>query len=182
MNDNLALEIIDEEVETQGFVIDDDVKAEWAIKKIAEERAETQRYINICDTMIQEYEFKKQQAIQQSQNKTSGLISMLQQYFEKVPHKATKTQETYKLPSGQLKLKIQAPEYVRDDTTLLNWIKSREDTFSKEFIKIKESADWSKMKKEFPFIAKGSVLTTADGEIIDGVTVVERSPIFEVEV
>ncbi|MCX8147446.1 MAG: hypothetical protein N3D84_03195, partial [Candidatus Woesearchaeota archaeon] len=39
-------------------LIDSDEKAEWALKKIAEEKAEAQKYINVCRAMIIEYEEK----------------------------------------------------------------------------------------------------------------------------
>ena len=176
-NGNLALSIIDEAIEFEGFVIDNDVKAEWALKKISEEKAEAQRYINICDTMISEYTFKKQQATEKLESKISGLRSLLQQYFETVPHKATKTQETYKLPSGQLKMKYPGPEFARDEEKLLNYLK---ENGMPEYIQTKESAKWADLKKVVT--VSGDKVITEDGQIVDGVTVVERPPVFEVEV
>ncbi|AEE95312.1 host-nuclease inhibitor Gam family protein [Mahella australiensis] len=174
--DNIALEIIDEHVE-EGFVIDDDAKAEWALRKIAEERAETQRYINVCQTMINEYQAKIQKAQGELNNSTSYLKSLLAQYFETVPKQKTKTQETYKLPSGALKKKYLAPEFVRDDEKLLAWLKERNMA---SYIKVKESPDWAGLKKNVH--VSGECVADENGEIIDGVKAVERPPVFEVEV
>ena len=41
--ENLVLEMINEMVDNEGFVINDDGKAEWALNKIIEEKAEMQR-------------------------------------------------------------------------------------------------------------------------------------------
>ena len=173
---NTNLQIIDEIVESEEFSIDNDHKAEWALRKIAEETIESQRYANVCDTVIAEYEFKKQKNKEQLDNKTSYLKQKLLEYFNSVEHKKTKTQETYKLPSGTLKLKYQSPECVRDDETLLKWLKESDKN---EYVKVKESVDWAELKK----IAQinGDKALTGDGEIIEGVTVVERSPKFDIE-
>lgn len=176
MQNNLVLRIIDEQFE-ESFVINNDGLAEWALKKIAEETAESQRYINVCDTMIAEYTRKRQKAQEQLENKTAYLRSKLQEYFATVPHKATKTQETYKLPSGTLKLKYGTPEFIRDETILVDWLKKNgyEDK-----VKVKETADWAEFKKGIT-VSFDKVLT-ADGEVVEGVTAQERPNTFEVEI
>jgi translation initiation factor IF-2 len=95
LNRNLALEIIDivideKSEESEGFVIDRDEKAEWALRKIAEEKAEAQRYMNVCRSMISEYEEKIRKEEEKLKNKTSFLEGQLQRYFESVSHKVTK--------------------------------------------------------------------------------------------
>lgn len=40
----------------------------------------------------------------------ANMESILQTYFEKLPHKVTDTQESYMLPSGKLVFKKQEPE------------------------------------------------------------------------
>jgi len=173
--DNLALQIIEEDVQ-EGFKIDNDNLAEWALKIIAEEKAETQRYINVCETWIAEYQQKAQKAQERFETKTLYLKQQLQFYFESVPHKATKTQETYKLPSGTLKLKYGTPEFIRDEKNLVKWLKANgyEDK-----VKVEEKADWAEFKKGV-IVQSGKVLT-ADGEVVEGVTANERPNIFEVE-
>jgi hypothetical protein len=177
-DDNVALSMADEHVEQEGFTIDNDNKAEWAIRKIDEERAEAQRYINVCNTMINEYRLKIQEAEEQLERDTGYLQSLLAQYFETVETKRTKTQETYKLPSGTLKKKYPQPQFKRDDEKLVKWLKDRQ---MNEYIKVKEYPDWSNLKKALK-LTKDNVLVDENGEIVDGVLVVERPPVFEVEV
>ncbi len=181
-NKNIALEIIDEVIqekstESQGFIIDSDDKAEWALRKIAEEKAETQKYINVCRAMILEYEEKIREKDGNLKNKLSFLEEQLRCYFESVPKKATKTQQTYKLPSGTLKLKYQQPEFVRNDEQLVKWLKENK---MNDFIKREEKANWAELKKNL--VVTGEQALTEDGQIIEGVQVIGREPLFEIDI
>ena len=49
---------IEELEENNDFIIDTDSKAEWSIKKIAGERAESARYISVCQDAIKTYQDK----------------------------------------------------------------------------------------------------------------------------
>jgi hypothetical protein len=175
--ENLVLEMINEMVDNEEcFVINDDGKAEWALNKIAEEKAEMQRMINVANSMIMKYQEKIEVYQKQFENKTTFLKEQLRQYFETVPHKITKTQETYKLPSGILKLKKQNPEYIRDEEKLLKWVKANKISY----VKTKESVNWAELKKELKFV--GNKALTEDGEIVDGITVSERPSVFEIDI
>lgn len=54
-NGSLALSIINDamdnmlEIPFDSFIVDNDEKAEWSLKKIAEETADTNRYIAVCE-------------------------------------------------------------------------------------------------------------------------------------
>ena len=178
--DNLAQQIVDEQFE-EGFKIDNDNLAEWALVKISEERAEAQRLINVCQTKIDECVFNYQAKIKKYQehleNETGYLRAKLQEYFAKVSHKATKTQETYKLPSGTLKKKFGTPEFIKDDVKFAAWLKSNSLT---DYYEEKTVTKWGEFKKDPDVkVADGKVLFA--GEIVDGVTASERPDTFEVE-
>ena len=182
---NVALEIINEAIDEiefnqpgcTKFVIDNDEKAEWALNKIREERAEAQRIINVCETMIKRYQEKIQAVKEQLPRKTAYLENQLMEYFEKVPKKKTKTMEKYELPSGVLKMKYPKPEFKKDEDKLLQWLKDRQMS---EYIKIKESPDWANLKKSINVV--GNKAVDENGEVVEGITVVEKPPVFEVEV
>lgn len=174
--DNLALQLIDEVTEQEGFMINDDFKAEWALKKIAEEKKELQKTELLIDSMVAEYQFKKQQAQERYQNKVRNLENMLIQYFETVDKKKTKTQETYQLPSGTLKRKFGTIEYERDAEILLAWLKKNNRT---DLVKVKEEPKWAELKKEV-CVLNNKVVNT-DGEIIDGVIATKKQDTFEIE-
>lgn len=174
---NPLLEMLDEAIEQSEFKIDTDQKAEWALNIIREEQVEAQRLINVCNSQILYYQSEIRKVQDKLENKTGNLKAMLFDYFQTVPRKATKTQETYKLPSGTLKLKYPKPEFKRDDSKLVEWLENSSKT---DYIKIKKSPDWAALKKAFTVV--GDKVADENGEIVEGVEVVERPPVFDVEV
>lgn len=174
---NPLLEMLDEAIEQTEFKIDTDQKAEWALNIIREEQAEAQRLINVCNSQILYYQSEIKKVQDKLENKTGNLKAMLFDYFQTVPRKATKTQETYSLPSGKLKLKYPQPEYKRDDSKLVEWLENSGKT---DYIKIKKSPDWATLKKAITVV--GDKVADENGEIVEGVEVVERPPVFDVEV
>ena len=156
--------------ETEGFVIDTDAKAEWALQKIREARADRDRWVNWYEDKIKEIK-------EQTDFDTMNLERMLADYFATVPHKKTKTQESYKLPGGKLVLKVQNPEYKRDDNIVIAWAKENNMA---QFVKVEEKLAWQELK-DATAVFEGHIVTE-DGEIVPGVDVVNRESKFIVEV
>ena len=153
----------------EGFTIDNDSKADWAVRKIAEIRAE-------CDRMAEWHRQQVNKEKEAAEADISRLEHMLSEYFVIVPHKVTKTQESYTLPTGKLVVKKQNPEFKRDDKTVIAWLK---DNGGGDFVKVSESLDWAGLKAKAGIV--GASLVNEDGEIIPGIEVVEREPKFMVE-
>jgi phage host-nuclease inhibitor protein Gam len=164
-------ELIREEnhIEPEGFVIDTDAKAQWALDKIHEARKDR-------DMWVKWYTDKIAEIKAQTDFDTMNLERMLAEYFATVPHKKSKTQETYPLKGGKLILKTQNPEYKRDDKTVIDWLKKNNMT---EFVKVKEELDWAGLKDKTA--ALDGNIVTEDGEIVPGIEVVEREPKFMVD-
>ena len=162
--------------EEAGFQVDDDQKAEWCIRKIQEAKKEMMDWIEFYVAQTDKVKDKCERRIQFFEYK-------LMQYFGSVPHKQTKTQESYQLPSGKLVLKKPAIAYEHDDEQLLPWLKQNN---MEDFIKIKESVDWSGLKKALltdKEVDPGwTYLVTDDGEIIPGITRFQKPEEFKVEV
>ena len=74
-------------------------------------------------------------------------------------------------------LKKQAPEFKRDEKTVIDWLKQNGGT---DYVKTVESLDWANLKKDSTVV--GSSIVNSDGEIIPGVEVIEREDKFVVEV
>ena len=111
-----------------------------------------------------------------SQRIIDNNTARLEVYFDTLPHKVTKTQESYPLPSGKLVRKHQDPEFVRDDEELLSWLK---DNNGEKFIKVKESPDWAGLKKTLTVL--GETVVDENGEIIPCIKATERPDVFKVE-
>ena len=156
----------------ERWIIKDDKSAEWALKKIREAQEDTARW--------NAYYAAQMEAIErQNADTVAYFTALLEAWFKTVPHKATKTQESYQLPSGKLVRKLQQPTYERDADALLGWAK----TSFPEAIKVKEEASWTDIKNRIgKVMPDGSAVDKETGEIIDGVTVIERDPVFKVEI
>lgn len=166
--------------EEAGFHVEDDSAAEWCLKKIREEKAELEKWEAFYKGQLEKMQKRADYRIQFFEGK-------LAMYFSSVPHKVSKTQESYQLPGGKLVLKQQLPEIIRDDAVLLPWLK---ENGRENFVKTKETVDWAEFKKtitNFEPLAgdddKEKIYpVTDDGEIIPGITLEPRPAVFRVEV
>ena len=152
------------------FTVDNDHKAEWAARKIREARQDTQKWT--------EYYERQLSAIRRANEETEAYFAaLLADYFETVPHKATKTQESYSLPTCKLVLKAQQPEFNRDEAVLCDYLdkKGRDD-----LVKITRRADWAALKKTLRVMEDGTCVD-ADGEVVEGVQAFSRQPEFKIE-
>lgn len=157
----------------EAFEIDSDVKAEWALRKIRERTAERDRIVKTSQEVIDSY-----QAVIDNENKSAGdeigyFEGMLLRYFGTVEHKATKTQETYKLPTGRLRMKLAGETMVPDRETLA--------LLYPGFVVQKPDFQWGELKKRLE-IMDGRVVDTETGEFVEAVTVEATPPKFTVEV
>lgn len=156
---------------SEPFRVTDDKTAEWCIRKIREAQAEKQRWA--------EYYREQQRKIDQEADGTiSYFEALLADYFDSVPHKRTKTQESYQLPGGKLVRRQQAPEYQRDEAALLPWLKEN----APALVKVTEVADWAALKKQLVIAPDGETVATEDGDIVPGVKAIQRPDVFRVEI
>ena len=162
--------------EITAFTIDSDKKADWAIGKIKEEQENTIRLRQIAISKIVELQNKIKELDERAERRTGNLKAMLMDYMQTVkPTKQTKTQTQYELLSGKLVWKKQQALYERDEAALLAWA----ETTVPELVKVKKEVSWADLKKQADVSGDKLLL---DGEIIPGVTVVEREDVFEVQV
>ena len=174
-------ELLKEEIPVrEKITVDNDMKAEWCLSKIRTARAEQKRERDELKRQMQFYQDQMDMIDRQADEEVTFFESMLIPYFaermESGFAKSTKTQTSYKLPSGKLVLKKQEPTYERNNAELLPWLKANRP----ELVKVEESPNWAELKKTITVV--GESATTKDGEVIPGVKVTEREDKFEVEV
>ena len=121
-----------------GFVVDDDKKADWALKKIKEIKKETEEWTNF-------YEGKKQKIISANEMRESNLLEKLRAFFQTLEKtKETKTQFSYELPGGKLVLKKGKSDFaVSDKKTLAEQLKNTHP----ELVQTKTEPKWADIKK-----------------------------------
>ena len=145
------------------------IEAKWQFEQ-------RKRIINDRDELIAYYEDQIAKVKADADYKIGFIDRALFAFFQTVEHKKTKTQESWSIPAGKLVLKKQAPEYKRDDKTVIEWLKNNN---ASQFVKVEEKLDWAGLKSETTVV--GNTIVNQDGEIIPGVEVIEREPKFSVE-
>lgn len=178
MDDALWTQDEAEDAPRPAWRITDDGCADWACRKIAEEKAELDRIRELADAQIQKIEEKVAAAERRFQNGTRFLTGKLAEYFETVPHKTTKTKASYRLLSGTLTRKFGSTTMKQDDEKLVQFLK---DSGQLEFIKTEEKPRWGDFKKRLEIIG-GSVVDKETGEIVEAVQIIEKPDTFTVDV
>lgn len=165
---------------TQLVTIENDNQAEEFIVGIKAEKDELDRLNAVCDQQIEKYQNLKLDYQEQFQRSISGVMSLLGEYCRQKAVKATKTTQTYKLPSGTLKWLRRDAKPIRDDSKLLGWIR----TVAPSFVRVKttESPAWDELKKTLIECGDHYEYMIPDGELVpvEGVTLEEQPDVFEI--
>lgn len=170
-----------EEEEKEEFKITSDNLANWAVKKIKEEQAEHDRLVGIAKAEIEEITKQIEKLDQSLESKTGFLKSKLFEYFVKVEHKQTKTQESYKLLDGSLVWKKPVTKIVKGndeawDTALLSYLEESQP----ELVEIIKKPLWNEFKKNLA-INDGQVVDMATGEVLDFIKAAEDPGKFDIK-
>ncbi len=164
--------------ERQGFVIDDEEKANWAMRKIKhlqDKKAEKEAIAKAEIDRIKQWLEEENASINRD---IEFFTNALEIYMRKLNQKNPKT-KSIKLIHGKLQLRKQQPKFNYDDGKLLRWLKENRH---QNFIRIKESPDKSALKKSVA-IADGKAILKDTGEIVEGISVEEPDePAFSLKV
>ena len=156
--------------ETEEIEVRSTIEAKWQFEQ-------RKRIMDDRDELVAYYEDQIAKVKADADYKIGFIDRALFAFFQTVEHKKTKTQESWSIPAGKLMLKKQAPEFKRDEKTVIDWLKQNGGT---DYVKTVESLDWANLKKDSTVV--GSSIVNSDGEIIPGVEVIEREDKFVVEV
>ena len=182
-------EWLDAEDEYAEFEIKTAQQADWAISKIAEERARAEFFINCAKEEKVRLDNQIKDAEKKLENATSFLAGKLGQFLEKeeVPKKETKTQISVTLPAGKIVKKLPKTEFIMQGGEDVTKHKSDED-FIKEikgidesFIKQTEEVMWGDLKKKLAVDDDGGVYVKDTGEYIESITTQQTLPSIEIK-
>ena len=156
------------EEQQDGFKIDSDSKAEWAVKRIKEAEREQNRLLALVDEERAELDVREKEILDNYAKKTDGLKALLEEYlraqYAKEEARETNTQITYQLLSGKLVYKKSGLELKQNADVLVNWCKEH----LPDAIKITYTPKWAEIKKNIK-VVDGVPVYAPTGEVVDGV-------------
>ena len=164
----------------EGFIIDNDVKSEWALKKIKAATEEADRLKAIIVAEREELDRKEKEINDKLTSETSYLKGLLFRYFETVPHKTSKTMESYKLLSGSLVYKLPSMKIMKPESDA-ELVKYLEDNAPMLVETVKKPA-WGEFKKSLSLTDDGEVVDTTTGEKLSFIKTEESEGSFDVKV
>lgn len=186
--DNVLLNIIDdflevEDEEKEVWKVKDDLEADWVLDRLREIKAEYNRSEMVVQDKIQQLQHYLQKEKKKADSEIEFFESKLREYFKTIEDNAkdTKTQKSYKLPSGTLKLKKSKVDFDYDKDKLVKIADKYENM--EDYIKTKKDFDWAEFKKQLE-IDGDWIINKETGEIveIDGLELKETDEKFSVEV
>ena len=156
------------EEQQDGFKIDSDSKAEWAVKRIKEAEREQNRLLALVDEERAELDVREKEILDNFARKTDGLKALLEEYlraqYAKEEARETNTQITYQLLSGKLVYKKSGLELKQNADVLVNWCKEH----LPDAVKVTYTPKWAEIKKNIK-VVDGVPVYAPTGEVVDGV-------------
>jgi len=181
------LDMIDEylnvdEERKEVWKVKNDVSADWCLDKIIESKVALRRFEMAANTKVNQIEANLKKEKDRVNNEIAFFEGKLREYFDTVEKyaKETKTQKSYKLPSGSLKLKKASVSFDYDKEKLLEYAEKEEIV---DLIKTTKEFKWAEFKKELT-IKDDCIINKETGEIVDveGLRIVTKPDEFTVEV
>lgn len=166
-----------EEGQKDSFRIENDRTAEWALERIKDATSEADRLRQVIEQKRAELDEQLSQIDSRLESQTRYLKGLLEGYIRSgIKTKETKTQFSYKLPTGTLVMKKPSYSYQRDDSAIISQM---HDLGKEEYVETIEKLKWADFKKTLVF-DEDTVYDPETGALIDGITAVKEPEKFEV--
>lgn len=182
MNDILAAEMeealygMDEHEERkEGFVVNDDNKADWVLRKIKQNADKMEEIQELYEAQSMRLTAWKSEQLDRLTKDKENLEMLLAPYVESKLNGGKK--KSFVLPNGKCGFRSIPAKIEKDENMLLEFVK----TVSPGNIKVKESVNWASFKKGLT-VDGNKMIVTDTGEVVPGVTVTEQPDKFYTEV
>ena len=157
----------EDQEQRERFKIESKDQAAWALRKMSRIKAEIEENNRVAQAEIDLIVSWRDEENEKLERSISFFESLLHEFFLSQRESDPKL-KTMKLPHGTLKMRKQQPQYEYDEEILLSWAKEN----LPEAVVIKESVAKTPVKKHIQ----------ETGELVPGVTIIERPEKFSVEV
>ena len=156
----------------QGFVIDTDELADWAVRKILRCQQKNDDVKQLAEMQINKIKQWQEQLTAEYNSSITYLTTLLEPYAKS---QLDGKKKTVKMPSGSVSFRSVSAGYFiagnkvdGKNEALLNHVRQS----APEFLKVEESTDWAEFKKTLTLTSTGQIVT-ADGEILSFISAVE---------
>ena len=163
------------EIKKEGFRVTDLKSADWAmgkIKKYEQKKIEIAQFVTSKKAELEKYASDQNMELTSKQD---FFKSLLLPYVEE-QLKNEKKKKSIKLPTGLAGFRIQQPKYILNEAMLKPFV----EKYDSKLIKTTTEVDWEEFKKQITISNTQAI--TSDGEVVPGITVEEKEPIFYVKV
>jgi len=173
------------EVESQKedyFVIDNDQKANWALRKIRHLKNKKDENEEFAETEIEAIQKEIDEVNSWLELENSSLSKDIEYLELKLKYYALDLKDdapelkTHKLPFGQLQFRKQRKKWEYDNDKLLKFAEKN----LKNAVKVKKRVDKRKLKQKIKVVGDKAVVSDT-GEVIEGIKVIERGEKFKVK-
>lgn len=166
------------EIDKEEWHIKNDSDADWALKRIAEQRADKDRILSIGEKEIEDIKVSMEKTQKSFDSFESYMNGKLLEYFLTVEHRKTKAgTQQYKLLRGTLQMKPAAKKPIVNEEQLVEWLAANDMT---DYIKTKQSPAWGDLKKSLDLSGDVPVVKET-GEVVEGVTLEDVPETFEIK-
>jgi hypothetical protein len=170
LNEFLDQDLLTEE--QQGFIIDNDEKADWAIRKVLRLQQKNNDIKQLAELQINKIKQWQERESEGNDSSINYLTALLAPYAKS---QLDGKKKTVKMPSGNVSFRSVSPGYFiagnkvdGKNQRLIDHVKKSDP----EYLKIEESVNWSEFKDTLTPLSTGKVLTN-DGEVLDFISAVE---------
>ncbi len=159
-------------IEDDSWHIKNDKDAEFILREMKKDADECARVCALAEEMAAYYAEQAKAEQDKTEKKNAYRLHLLEEYFNTVEHRATKTEDSYRLVSGVLKFKRPSEKIVPDEAALA-------ETYP-DFVETKTRLMWGDLKKRLTII-DGNVFDSDTGEYVAGASVEEVPGKFSVK-
>lgn len=177
MNALLAVELEELEEQEQRFQVETPEQANWALRKIRALQAKINEARELAQAEVDRINQWLSDETGKAEDSIAFFTSLLEEYHRAELERDPKA-KTIKLPYGQLQMRAQQPEYIRNDELLRPWVEQNKPEF---LIPQPAKLDWAGLKKVIA-ITGATTIDPETGESIPGLVIEQREPKFSVKV
>lgn len=164
--------------ERERFIIDDEQKANWAMRKIKHLQEKKQEKEKIAKEEIERINQWLQAETESIDRDIEFFSGLLEAYMRDLNRKDPR-KKSLSLIHGRLQLRKQQPIFKYDDKKLVEWLKKTRHT---NLVRVEEKPDKKELRKLL-VTANGKAIIKSTGEIVEGIEVEERNePAFSLKV